>query len=201
MDNYFGNPPAEDDIDPFEGMKRAVKCLAGIQELIVVFHVDNISPRIIGCGGDHNLSLFDKLPEDLAHPKFELPALSTLSIEDFESWELKVPSRPVYGWRKCPDADDIMGSPRAYFGDDFDSENDSDGEFLGGIPFPVPLGMGMFLTDDDLDEMDDEDEVEDEDETTDDEMPDLAESTDDEMPGLGGNSGEDENRSDAASLD
>jgi 2EXR family len=196
MDNYFGNPPIEDDLDPFDGVKRAVKCLTGLRELLVVFHVENISPRIIGCGGDHNLGLFDQLPEDLAHPKFELPALSALSLQDFEHWQLKVLPRPMYGWRRCPDADDIMGSPRAFFGDGFDSDEDDSDREWGGLPFPIALGMGMFDPGDGYSDMDDE-----EDEITDDEMPDLGESTDDEMPGLGSASENGEERSEAASLD
>jgi hypothetical protein len=200
LDTYYGTAPIEDDFDQFDGLKRAVKSLTGLRELLVVHHVDNLSPRIIGCGGDHDLKLFDKLPEDLAHPKFELPTLSALPPKDFESWELAVPSRPIYGWRRCPDADDIMGSPRAFFGGDFDSDDDSEMEW-GGVPFPIALGMGMFHPDDDS-EMDDEDEDE-EDETTDDEMPGLGSGSDsdDEMPGLGSASGDDEHRSEAASLD
>jgi hypothetical protein len=169
--------------------------------MLVVFHVDNLSPRIISCGGDHNLSLFDKLPSDLADSKFDLPSLSVLSLKDFEDWELQVPFRPIYGWRRCPDNDDIMASPRAFFGGDFDSDDDSDREW-GGIPFPIALGMGMFDPDDEDSDMDDgEDDDEEEDETTDDEMPDLGSDSDDEMPGLGSVSESEEGRSEAASLD
>ncbi|KAE9381207.1 hypothetical protein N431DRAFT_392183 [Stipitochalara longipes BDJ] len=204
IDNYYGNAPIEDDYDPYEGLKRAVKSLTGLRELLVVFHVDSLSPRIIGCGGDHNLSLFDSLPSDLEHPKFELPSLSELSLKDFENWELAVPSRPIYGWRRCPDNDDLMASPRAFFGEDFDSDDDSEREW-GGIPFPIALGMGLFNPDDEDSEMDEDDEDEDEDdedeETTDDEMPELGSDSDDEMPGLGGASADDEHRSEAASLD
>jgi 2EXR family len=203
LDTYYGNTPIEDDFDPFDGVKRAVKSLTGLRELLVVFHVDTLSPRIIGCGGDHNLALFDKLPADLAHPKFELPSLSALSLRDFECWELAVPSRPIYGWRRCPDNDDIMASPRAFFGGDFDSDDDDSDREWGGIPFPIALGMGMFHPDDEDSEMDDDDDEEDdkEDETTDDEMPDLGSDTDDEMPGLGSASEDEEHRSEAASLD
>ena len=203
VDNFYGSTPIEDDYDPYEGLKRAVKCLRGLKELLVVFHVDNLSTRIITCGGDHNLSLFDKLPADLDHPKFELPSLSALSLDDYESWELNVPSRPIYGWRRCPDNDDLMASPRTFFGGDYDSDDDSDREW-GGIPFPIALGMGLFNPDDEDSEMDDNDEDEEDDEdseTTDDEMPDLGSDTDDEMPGLGSASEDGEHRSEAASLD
>ncbi|KAN0122775.1 hypothetical protein V8E51_001101 [Hyaloscypha variabilis] len=205
IDNYYGNAPIEDDFDPFEGLKRAVKCLTSLRELLVVFHVDSLSPRIIGCGGDHNLRLYDSLPADLQHPTFELPALSALSLRDFESWELEIPSRPIYGWRRCPDSDDLMTSPRAFFEQDFDSDEDSEREW-GGIPFPIAMGMGLFSPDYDseMDEdEDDEDENEDEEgeETTDDEMPGLGSETDEEMPGLGDTSGDEEHRSEAASLD
>jgi hypothetical protein len=201
LDTYYGNAPTDDDFDPFEGVQRAVKSLTGLREMLVVFHVDNLSPRIISCGGDHNLSLFDKLPPDLEHSKFELPSLSALSLKDFEDWELQVPFRPIYGWRRCPDKDDIMASPRAFFGGDFDSDDDSEMEW-GGIPFPIALGMGMFHPDDeDSDMEDEEDDEEEEYEITDDEMPDLGSDSDDEMPGLGSLSENEEGRSEAASLD
>jgi 2EXR family len=198
LDTYYGNAPMDEDYDPFEGVKRAVRSLSGLRELLVVFHVDNLSPRIIGCGGDHSLSLFDKLPSDLAHPKFELPSLSTLSLKDFDDWKLRIPFRPIYGWRRCPDNDDIMASPRAIFGD-FDSDDDSDRDW-GGIPFPVALGMGILHSgypDSDMD--DGEDEVVDE--TTDEEMPNLGSDSNNEMLDLGGAIEDGEGISEAASLD
>jgi hypothetical protein len=204
IDTYFGTAAFEEDFSPFEGVKRAVKSLTGLKELLIVYHVDNLSPRIIGCGGDHKLSLFDQLPTDLADPKFELPALSTLTTKDFDHWKLAAPARAIYGWRRCPDADDIMGSPRAFFRGDLDSDEDSEME-LGRFPFPIALGMGMLNpghmygdTDEDSEGDDEEDS---EYETTDDEMPDLGDESDDEMPGLGSGSADNRDRSEAASLD
>ncbi len=181
-------------------MKRAVKSLTGLKELLIVYHVDNLSPRIIGCGGDHKLNLFDQLPADLADPKFELPALSALTTKDFDHWKLAAPARAIYGWRRCPDADDIMGSPRAFFRGNLDSDDDSEME-LGRFPFPMALlNPGHMYADTDEDSESD-DEKDSESKKTDDEMPDLGDESDDEMPGLGNGSGDGGDRSLAASRD
>jgi len=194
IDATFGNPEDEHE---FEGVKRAVKALEGLRELLIVFNVETLSRSIMGCGGEHDLELFDKLPEEISKPVFEIPPLSGIPFNGFQDWELGKVCRPIYGWRRCPDKDDIMERiPGGYFGNSFDSddEDESDGEWAGW-PIAQAFGMGVFFPDD-MDSGMDEDEDDEENESDD-----LDPDTDSDMPDLEGESDDSENMSEAASLD
>jgi hypothetical protein len=179
LDEYFGGLSGDEFDYPFEGVQRAVQSLKGLQQLIVVFHVDNLSTRITGCGGEHDLELYDELPEELQNPAFEIPPLTSIPLHGFEEWELTAPCRPIYGWRRCPENDDILlPTPPPFFdifagGDDTDEEVD---DWQAG--WPQAFGMGMFDPDD------------------------LIPGTDSEMDDMHGESEDEENTSsEAASLD
>jgi len=191
IDACFGNPEEEHE---FRGVKRAVKALEGLRELLIVFHVDALSRRIMGCGGEHDLELFDELPEEISKPVFEIPPLSGLPFEDFHDWELGERCRPIYGWRRCPDNDDIIEpNPRGYF-NQFDSDDEESDMEWAGWPIGQGMGMGMFLPGDFDSEIDDEEDDEENE-------SDMDLDTDSEMPGLASESDDSENISEAASLD
>ncbi len=147
LDEYFGGIGNE--FDPFEGVQRAVQSLAGLRQLIVVFHVDNLSSRITGCGGEHDLELFDTLPEELETPAFEIPPLSSIPLHGFQHWELKASCCPIYGWRRCPDKEDILLPNPPPFYDFFAGVDGSDEDAADwAAAWHQGLGMGIFHPDD-----------------------------------------------------
>jgi hypothetical protein len=176
LDEYFGGPG---DGEGFEGVQRAVQSLGGLHQLLIVFHVENLSPRITACVGEHDLELFDDLPDELENPIFQIPPLWRIPLHGFQDWELKVACRPIYGWRRCPDNDDIfLATPPPFFDYGFGGDEDSDEEFNDWAAGWAPeFGMGMFHPDD------------------------LIPDSDSEMDNMPSGSDGGENISEAASLD
>jgi hypothetical protein len=95
---------------PFRDLKtplrRALKSFSGLKELLVVYDIADMNPRI-HADIDSFMTLYETLPENVqtckelqsgGEPIQELP--SAAELEDMEVWS--VPKcRPIYGWRRC----------------------------------------------------------------------------------------------------
>jgi hypothetical protein len=173
---YMAIPSSvEDEVGYMDNIARAVESLSGLQSLSVVYDVEDMrldGRCLSGCGADHAMDLFEKLPDELQDPKLkinELPNPPEPHLLNPEFWKLSVCHR-VYGWRRCPMFEVLSD-------DDTDEDELEDESALwmdGGFPgmddgFPPYDMMRLYYPDlYDLDsDDDDEDEGEGEEEDND----------------------------------
>jgi hypothetical protein len=138
IDGYFVGPTSQYDVAFISNMRRAVKSLTGLKELLVVFDLTVMTSRTLGCGADHFLELFDDLPKELQEQNHKLhidplPCPEDLEKQEFHLWEAPV-CRPVYGWRRCPVALPIDSDSESDPGSDF-------GDFLWRSRYQYALDM------------------------------------------------------------
>lgn len=162
VDSYFNSP---DDGEEFiVHLRRAMRHLKGLEELQIVYDVQILTDRTLGCGQeDHPMEIFDTLPKDLCHPDLDIGVLS--SNEDLQEetlWKVKK-VKAVYGWRRCPVPFDING-----FVQDLGAGSHYWGQFGGQNPFSPDPYFDMDtdgFDGEEEDEMDEDDDDDDDDDT------------------------------------
>jgi hypothetical protein len=103
IDSYYNSANEEGEFEFIAHLRRAMRCLKGLKELQILFDVQILTERTLGCGQeDHPMEIFETLPVELTHPELKIGALpSDLELEEFDLWKVKA-VKPVYGWRRCP---------------------------------------------------------------------------------------------------
>jgi hypothetical protein len=103
LDSYFNGSDNNGEFEFVVHLRRAMRCLKSLRELQIVFDVQVMTNRTLGCGQeDHAMEIHEFLPKELQLPQLKISALpEDIELDEVELW--KVPKvKPVYGWRRCP---------------------------------------------------------------------------------------------------
>jgi hypothetical protein len=103
LDSYFNGSDSHEDFQFVAHLKRAMRCLEALKELQIVFDIQVLSERTLGCGQeDHTMEIHDTLPKELQIPELKIsPLPEDVDFDQFDMWKSKK-VKPVYGWRRCP---------------------------------------------------------------------------------------------------
>lgn len=159
VDSYFNGVDSREDFEFVVHLRRAMRCLKGLQELQIVFDIQVLSDRTLGCGQeDHAMEIHEKLPKELRSPGLRIaPLPEDVELEEFDMWKVKK-VKPVYGWRKCPVGFDPEAWEGTRSGRGYDHWGD-EGERLWSVFGGMSSDDDSAIDSEDMDSIDSEDSM------------------------------------------